>query len=69
MMAAPEVVCWDSSEHKTMIAVSIVALIVYVFGLPAFTFGSTWYFHSKDRLRDPLVLQLIGIFYREYGNH
>jgi hypothetical protein len=66
MMAAPEIVCWDSIEHSVMLGVSILALIVFVFGLPAFTFGATWYFHSKDKLRDLAVLETIGIFYKEY---
>ncbi len=51
-----------------MVGVSVAALIIYVFGVPAFTLGITFYGHSKDRLRDPTVLKLVGIFYMEYGS-
>jgi hypothetical protein len=66
MVSAPEILCWESAEHSTMVGVSVVALIIYVFGVPAFTLCITLYGHLKDKLRDPTVLQLFGIFYREY---
>jgi hypothetical protein len=47
-------------------AVSIVALIIYVFGLPAVTLVTTVYAHRKDKLRDVRYLQTIGLFYKEY---
>ena len=50
-----------------MVGVSVVALILYTFGLPAFTLGVTCYGHIKDKLRDPTVLKIVGIFYMEYG--
>jgi hypothetical protein len=67
MTAAPSVVCWDSEEHTIMVAVAITALIIYVFGLPAFVLGSVMYARSKDKLRDPNVLLVLGMFYRKYG--
>ena len=30
---APAIVCYESEEHKTMIAISLLALIVYVFAM------------------------------------
>ena len=50
-----------------MVGVSVAALILYTFGLPAFTLGVTCYGHIKDKLRDPTVLKIVGIFYMEYG--
>jgi hypothetical protein len=67
MTAAPLVVCWESDEHRAMVGISIVALIVYVFGLPAVTLATTTYARKKDLLRDPTQLKTVGLFYREYG--
>jgi hypothetical protein len=67
MTAAPLVVCWESDEHRAMVGISIVALIVYVLGLPAVTLATTTYARKKDLLRDPTQLKTVGLFYREYG--
>ncbi len=67
MTAAPLVVCWESNEHRAMVGISIVALILYVFGLPAVTLATTTYARKKDLLRDPTQLKTVGLFYREYG--
>ena len=67
MTAAPLIVCWESDEHRTMIGISIVALIFYVAGLPAVTLVTTTYARKKDLLRDPATLKTVGLFYREYG--
>ena len=64
---APSIVCYESDEHKTMIAISLLALIVYVFGLPMITLGTTLYASKWDKLRDENFLATIGLFYREYG--
>ena len=67
MTAAPLVVCWESEEHRAMVGISIVALIVYVFGFPAITLATTTYARKKDLLRDLTYLKTVGLFYREYG--
>jgi len=66
MTAAPLIVCWESDEHRAMVGISIVALIVYVFGLPAVTLATTTYARKKDMLRDLTTLKTVGLFYREY---
>jgi len=65
LSVAPQVVCWES-EHRQLVAVSIVALIIYVFGLPCVTLGTTLYAHHKDKLRDVRYLETVGLFYKEY---
>ncbi len=67
MTAAPSIVCWESNEHTAMVAVSIAALIFYVFGLPCFILSTVVYARSKDMLRNPNVLLVMGMFYRKYG--
>ena len=60
-------VCYESYGHNVMIGISILALIVFVFGLPFFAFASTYYLHYYDMLKDPKPLLVLGIYYREYG--
>jgi hypothetical protein len=48
-------------------AVSIIAIIVYVIGLPIFTLGVCVWAQRKDLLRDRDMLLVLGILYREYG--
>jgi hypothetical protein len=70
MNAQPSIICWESEGHRAMVGVSIVAIIVYVFGLPFFTLSSTMYAYRHDLLKDEQWLATIGLFYREYGaNH
>ena len=64
--SAPGIVCY-TDEHNTLMGVAVLALIVYVVGLPAVTLGTTTYARYKDKLRDPIWLDTIGLFYREYG--
>ena len=64
---APSMVCYESYGHNVMTGIAILALIVYVFGLPFFTFASTYYLHYYDMLKDPKPLLVLGIYYREYG--
>jgi hypothetical protein len=66
LRAAPSIICYDSYEHNVMVGISIVALIVYVFGIPAMTLGVTLYAHKTNQLKDPDYLTVFGIFYREY---
>jgi len=63
--AAPGIICY-TDEHNTLMGVAVLALIVYVVGLPAVTLGTTTYARYKDKLRDPVWLDTIGLFYREY---
>jgi hypothetical protein len=64
--SAPGIICY-TDEHNTLMGVAVLALIVYVVGLPAVTLGTTTYARYKDKLRDPIWLDTIGLFYREYG--
>jgi len=66
MAAAPAIVCWESEKHKSLVIVAIIALIVYVFGVPIFTLGSVVWARRKDMLRDPDVLVAFGFFYTWY---
>ena len=63
MAAAPSIACYDSAEHRILMAISVVALVLYVIGVPAFTLGSVMYAHHKDLLRDPKWLTTLGFFY------
>ena len=54
-------------EHNLMVGICVVALIVYVFGLPAFTLGSMLYAKRKDLLKNPHWLSTLGLFYKKYG--
>jgi hypothetical protein len=63
LAAAPSIGCYDSAEHRVLMALSILALIIYVIGVPAFTLGSVIYAHHKDLLRDPKWLTTFGFFY------
>ena len=67
MAAAPAIVCWESEKHKSLVIVAIIALIVYVFGVPIFTLGTVVWARRKDRLRDPDVLVAFGFFYTWYS--
>ena len=50
-----------------MVGICVVALIVYVFGLPAFTLGSMLYAKRKALLKNPHWLSTLGLFYKKYG--
>jgi hypothetical protein len=67
MAAAPGIVCWDSEQHRSLVIVAIIALVVYVFGVPSFTLGTVVWARRKDRLRDPDVLVAFGFFYTWYS--
>ena len=63
MTAAPGITCFESPEHRTLVAISILALIFYVFGIPALTLSVIAYANKKDLLRDPDWLLSVGIVY------
>ncbi len=67
MRAAPAVVCYESDEHRVMIAVSIAALIFYVAGLPTVILCTVCYARKYDKLKHEDYLQVVGLFYKEYG--
>ena len=67
MVAAPEVVCWDGAEHRALVGVSILAVGIYVIGIPAYVFCLMRYAHRNDKLRDPEYLQVVGFIYVRYG--
>jgi hypothetical protein len=67
LVAAPAVICWNSAEHNAMVAYSIVALIVYVFGVPAMTIGTILFCRQRDLLKNPIVLGTIGSWYTWFG--
>jgi hypothetical protein len=41
--AAPDVACWDNSEHQAMVGVSILGLVAYVLGIPAYVLATMLY--------------------------
>ena len=50
-----------------MMGISVLAIIVYVIGLPALTLFSTLYLYRNDEMRNPEWLVSLGLFYRTYG--
>ena len=40
---APDVACWDNPEHQAMVGVSILGLVVYVLGIPAYVLATMLY--------------------------
>ena len=50
-----------------MMGISVLAIIVYVIGLPALTLFSTLYLYRNDEMRNPEWLVSLGLFYRDYG--
>ena len=66
MTAAPSIVCYEP-EHNALVGVSILALVVYVFGVPAVTLGVVAYARSKDLLRHPDWLRSVGFFFTWYS--
>jgi hypothetical protein len=66
MTAAPSIVCYEP-EHNALVGVSILALVVYVFGIPAVTLGVVAYARSKDLLRHPDWLLSVGFFFTWYS--
>ena len=69
VLAAPSVVCWDSEEHHVMVGIAILAIIVYVVGVPTTIVGSLVYANQHDFLRDPTWLSCMGDNYLWYGMH
>jgi hypothetical protein len=67
MRAAPSVICYESSEHKAMVAVSVAALILYVAGLPLAILTTVCYARKHDKLKHEDYLSVVGLFYKEYG--
>jgi hypothetical protein len=67
MRAAPAVICYESSEHKAMVAVSVAALILYVAGLPLAILTTVCYARKHDKLKHEDYLSVVGLFYKEYG--
>jgi hypothetical protein len=67
MAAAPAIVCWESARHQRLVVISVIALIVYVFGVPAFALGTVVWARRKDLLRHPDVLVAFGFFYTWYS--
>jgi hypothetical protein len=65
--AAPQVVCWESEEHSAMIVVSVVAIVVYVIGIPLYVSTTMIYAHRRDKLKDPVWLDVFGYMYQQYG--
>ncbi len=64
---APDIVCWDSAQHRAMVAFSIIAILVYVIGIPAYVFCSLRYAKRTDQLKDAEWLQVLGFLYYRYG--
>ena len=67
MAAAPAIVCWESETHRGLVVAAIMALFVYVIGVPVFTLGTVLYARRKDLLRHPDFLLAFGFFYTWYS--
>ncbi|KYQ88353.1 leucine-rich repeat-containing protein (LRR) [Tieghemostelium lacteum] len=59
----PYIQC-NGSEYKRMFAVSAIAIVVYVIGIPLLFFGLLY--HFRNRLEDPAILHSIGSIYIDY---
>ncbi len=57
LIAAPQVVCYEY-EHNVLVGISILSLIVYVFGIPAIILGVTVYAKLNNKFinRDWLIV-------------
>ena len=66
LMASPEIRCWESREHQSMVIVAVFGLIVWVVGIPAYVSTSIYYAHRHDKLKDPDCLAVFGYLYRKY---
>jgi hypothetical protein len=40
---APDLACWDSAEHRAMVGVAILGLLIYVLGIPAYVLSTMLY--------------------------
>ena len=63
MAAAPAIECWESGTHQGLVAAAIIALIVYVIGVPAVTLGAVMYWRRKQMLNDRDILKAFGWLY------
>jgi hypothetical protein len=66
MITAPQIVCWESSEHVGMVVLSGISIAVYVCGIPLFVFTVLVYADKYHKLKDPLWLKVFGKFYVSY---
>ena len=66
MITAPQIVCWESSEHMGMVVLSGISIVVYICGIPLFMSTVLVYADKYHKLKDPLWLKLFGTFYVSY---
>ena len=64
---APDIVCWEGSEHILMVALSVISIIVYVLGIPAYVFCTMRYARQNDMLESCEWLKALGFLYCRYG--
>jgi hypothetical protein len=69
MSSVPSIVCWESAEHRALVGISIVAIIVYVIGVPAVTLGTVMYARHKDLLKNDKLMLALGYWYTWYGTY
>lgn len=67
LTAAPDVVCWEEGEHQAMVAASILAILVYIIGVPAYVLVLILFAKRHDKLKDPEWLKCFGFLYVRYG--
>jgi hypothetical protein len=67
LTVAPEITCWETRTHQTMLALSALSLVIYVLGIPLFVFYTMSYAYKYDKLRDPKWLKVLGFLYSRYG--
>lgn len=66
LSVAPQIIC-GSDEHRSMIGVSAVAIVFYVFGIPVYVLATMLHGRHKDKFKDPVWLDVLGYMYQRYG--
>ena len=63
---APAITCWDNNEHYALVAVGVVAIVLYVIGIPLSIFTVLLHGVRHDCLSDPRWLNVLGYYYKKY---
>ena len=68
MAAFPEMECW-SVEHIVYMAIAVVGLLVYMFGLPVFIFFVIRHIQNRKLHNDKTWVLAVGGLYGKYEAH
>ncbi len=69
LYVAPDIICWSGETHRAMIAASVIAIIVYIIGIPSYVLSTMLYARVHDKLSDSEWLHVFGFMYTRYGKH